>query len=240
MQKTSKIFTILLSAIMVLSFSSCHDNWGIKGEGPVTEEMRALPEFHSVNVSVPADVSLSQGRQKEVALEAQENILQILKTEVNNGVLEISFGENVGRHEDIKISLTIPEYRQVVLSGSGSVKTENRLRGDELDLHISGSGNMDIQAKYERVKTNIAGSGDINLSGRGQFLEVNIAGSGNVRALDFETEESEVKVTGSGDGETEVKDRLEVSIMGSGDVKYRGRPVIESKTSGSGSVSSVD
>lgn len=204
------------------------------------EEKRALPEFHSVKVSIPAEVSLSQGRQKDVVLEAQQNLLGILSTEVNDGVLEISFDENVGSHENIKIHITVPEYRRIALSGSGSVKTTDQLKGDELDLVISGSGNMNVQARFERVKTNITGSGDIRLNGRGEHLEVTITGSGNVRAQEFETEKAEVKVTGSGDVETEVKERLKVTITGSGDVKYRGRPIVESKSSGSGSVSSLD
>lgn len=238
--KLSILFTFFSLFGILGILSACNDGWGLKGEGPVVTEQRSLPEFHSLKSSVSAEIVLSQGRQKEVLIEAQQNILDNLETEVKSGRLEINFDKNVGKHEGIKIYITIPTIQEVSLSGSGSIRSENKLKGDELKVSISGSGNMDLQARYERLSSNIAGSGDIKLAGKGQFLDVEITGSGNVHAADFETEQADVRITGSGEVELDVEERLTVSITGSGELKYKGRPVVQSSTSGSGSISSID
>ena len=238
LKKSQLPFSIFL--FFLISFSSaCTNDWGTRGEGPIVTERRSLPEFQSIENAVGADIILTQGRQKEVVIEAQQNVLNELKTEVQNGRLEIEFDKNVGRHDGIKLYITIPVISEVSLSGSGSVRSENELKGDELKVNISGSGNMDIQARYERLKSVISGSGDMNLAGRGEYLEVQISGSGNVQAVDFEAEEAIVRISGSGGVEVDVEESLDVSIAGSGDLKYKGRPVVKSSTSGSGSVSPI-
>ena len=51
--------------------------------------------------------------------------------------------------------------------------------------------------------------------------------------------EVEAKVSGSGDMEISVTERLTARVSGSGDIKYKGKPSIEDiKVSGSGDVTS--
>lgn len=239
MLKFSQLSILLFMVPLVVLISACNNGWGIKGEGPLVTEERALPEFHSVQSSVSAELILSRGKQKEVVIEAQQNILDHLKTQVRDGRLEIKFDENVGSHDGIKIHITSPNFREVALSGSGSARSENELKGDELLVSITGSGSMDLQARYERVSGNISGSGDMRLAGKGQYLDLRITGSGDIHALDFEAEQAKVNVTGSGDVEVDVEEQLEVSISGSGDLRYKGRPALKSSTNGSGRVSSI-
>jgi hypothetical protein len=56
-------------------------------------------------------------------------------------------------------------------------------------------------------------------------------------AANLETNSCEVKITGSGDVEINVKDELNANITGSGNVRYKGNPgKVNSHSAGSGNV----
>lgn len=83
----------------------------------------------------------------------------------------------------------------------------------------------------------MSGSGKIIASGTAKRIRTTISGSGEVRAADLEVEECEVRISGSGDVEVNVKQALDATISGSGSVSYRGNPnQVNSHSSGSGKV----
>lgn len=240
MQVISNISIGLLILLFGIAMSACGVGRGIKGEGPVVSEERSLPNFNAIQNRVNAAVFLKQGPQEAVLIEGQANILSNLETEVRSGKLEIAFKENVSQHEGIKIYITTPEYRELGLSGSGSYRSEHLLRGESLAIRISGSGDVNLQAEYEHLQTSISGSGDVELRGGGQILGVKVSGSGGIHAREYEVEEADVRISGSGNCELNVRDKLAVAVSGSGNVRYKGRPEISSSVSGSGGLAHLD
>lgn len=236
---TSSIFLVLL--FFGLGFTACENHFigGMRGEGPVLSEERPLTSFYSIKNSISGEIYLSQGPQEDIRIEAQENILANINTRVYNGKLDIYFDNPVQQHTKVKIYITIPEVRELFISGSGGVATSEVLSGEALAINISGSGKANLQLQMQEVEANVSGSGDIYLEGQAERLYTRISGSGEVQALDMPVHEANIHVSGSGDCSLEVSDRLEVQISGSGDVSYRGRPAISSGISGSGKLRAI-
>jgi Protein of unknown function (DUF2807). len=67
-----------------------------------------------------------------------------------------------------------------------------------------------------------------------------VSGSGDVHAYDLLSEDTKVRVTGSGDADVFASVSLDVSVAGSGDVRYKGNAKVSSNISGSGGVKKVD
>ena len=77
----------------------------------------------------------------------------------------------------------------------------------------------------------------IQASGTANEVKTNISGSGKVLAANLETNKCEVRISGSGDVEINVKSELDANISGSGSVSYKGNPShVNSHASGSGHV----
>jgi hypothetical protein len=93
--------------------------------------------------------------------------------------------------------------------------------------------------KEIKVSAIISGSGNIHLFGKQNAgeLKVFISGSGNVKAIEFPSDNVDVKISGSGNCwvNATVK-KLFVRLAGSGNVIYRGNPSIDSSVAGSGKV----
>lgn len=235
-----KNLILVFGLVALFSYQAQAQNWwksGISGEGPIVKRTLDLSSFNKVVLTNNANVYLRQGSSQSVEVEAQQNIIDNLVTEVSDGTWKIRFDDPVRRSEGITVYITIPTLEAVRISGSGNLKGENTFTGiNELGVSISGSGNISLEVEANIVDTHISGSGDIRLAGRTDKHGISISGSGDVEAYNLSSGACKVRISGSGDCEVEVQDDLEVRISGSGDVNYKGRPRISSRISGSGDI----
>lgn len=227
---------MLIAPAFLLS-GCCFDCWDCEnGEGPVVSQTLILNDFHSFELQGSETVILRQGEEQEVVVEAQQNIINLLETDVRNGRWDIEFEDCIRSYEDVVIYITLPEINTITLSGSGMIKTSDWITADDIELNLLGSGKIDALIDAEEIEAKVTGSGRIELEGGADYGEFRITGSGNVDAYNMPLIDCEVNISGSGKVKTQCSGNLEIDISGSGDVYYRGNPNINSSISGSGKV----
>ena len=87
------------------------------------------------------------------------------------------------------------------------------------------------------VSVDVNGSGDVNLKGRTKDFDCSVSGSGDINCGNLQSENTTVKVSGSGNAHVFASVHLSASTFGSGDIYYSGNPQgPEIHTAGSGSV----
>lgn len=233
---------LLILAALLFTFGSlqAQRGWGsgIKGEGPVVKKTLQLADFTGFSLHTSGNVILKRGPQS-VVVESHQNIIDNMELDVDDKIWKIKFDKNVRGYKELNIYITIPELTRAYISGSGDIVSEDKFvsRG-EVQVGISGSGDIKLDLDANKVMSKISGSGDISLRGKATDLEVKISGSGDVRAYDMEVENCNVSISGSGDVQVHANEELMVRTSGSGDVYYTGRPRVNSRTSGSGHVQS--
>lgn len=235
----------LLMGLSALAHAQSPSGWswgpGIKGEGAVVTKTLKLESFSSLNLSISGNVYLRQGEQQKVEIEGQENIIENLSTAVENGTWKIHFKQNVRSYEKLNLYITLPDLKQVLVSGSGDVVGKTRFEGlKEPRFAISGSGSIVLEVQAEEVEAQISGSGDMDLRGSTGELEIAISGSGDVSAEALKAKTVEVSISGSGDAAVSATDNLKVLVSGSGDVVYTGKPKTQIRISGSGEVTAKE
>jgi hypothetical protein len=190
---------------------------GIAGSGVIRSETRDTGAFTGVRLRNSMDVDITLGEKTRVVVEADDNLLPLIDTHVDDGVLVIdSHGAYSTRSRSI-IHLQMPALREVTLDGSGDVSIDG--------LHA------------ETLRLSIAGSGDISARGQVDKLDARIAGSGDLSLADLAVTDAEVRIDGSGDAELHVAGTLDAIVNGSGDVTYHGHPQhVEQHVHGSGDV----
>ena len=164
--------------------------------------------------------------------------MPFLETEVKNGSLHIYFSQNVHDVDDLLITVTAPAFDEFEVSGSAEVVAHDPLDGTDLEVSISGSGDIELtDVDYDRIDLDVSGSGNILLQGVAvQSIDCTVSGSGDLDALDCPTPKATVKVSGSGTVRCHVLDFLRATVSGSGDVLYLGNPAVDAEVSGSGKV----
>ncbi len=189
----------------------------MKGSGVIVSEQRALPAFNSITSAIPAEIFLTQGPKSDIIIEAQQNVLNELKTRVVNDELIMDFDHCVDLDQKINIYIVIPEIKKLVLTGVGNIIAQNEFQLADLNIIITGVG-------------------DCNLKGSSDKLTVLLSGVGNVKAFELVSGICDVSITGVGNMELFVTDQLDVTITGSGTVFYKGNPMINSTISGNGKI----
>lgn len=117
----------------------------------------------------------------------------------------------------VEVELPARALRHVHIAGSGNVTLE-KLDQRELELRISGSGQIEAHGSVERVSAHISGSGDVRL--------------GDVAMKRLTT-----KISGSGNVEAGPKEEADITLSGAGTVRLLTRPAsLRSKVSGSGRI----
>jgi len=201
------------------------------------EEVRKLDAFSGIGISISADVYYTPGNAHEITIEGDAKDVEDLITKVEDGFLQVKYPKGWKiRHSKLTIYITSKELDAVKISGSAKFKSGDPVTTDEMDLAMSGSGDIHFEKlNADEVAVKISGSGDIMLlNGNADELSVKISGSGKVNAEAFEVDEFSAGISGSGSVRITVKEELESRISGSGKVYYHGTPRVNSSSSGSG------
>lgn len=227
---------IALTAVLLLLHP------GLTGAGQdLQSEERRVPAFTGISVAVPGEVSLIQGSTHRLLVEGTGRVLENLITEVRGGQLYIRMPNSFRfrRYDVLKVFVTMPEIRNITLSGSGRVNAEGPVRLEKASITISGSGRVNIDdISAGELSTTISGSGRLNLGGRHnvQNHRIVISGSGRIESASLPVEKIDATISGSGSCRVHVIGDLNVRISGSGRVIYTGNPLVDARISGSGRV----
>jgi len=246
---------------IVLTFVFSGIALAARGSGRVIKQDRDVTGFSEVTVAIAGKVILEQGDTEGVTVEADEDLIDDIVTDVRGRRLVIEFrqrkwGWHFRSRPDVLITVRFKELSAVSVSGSADV-TADKMHGDDMDLSISGSGDMTIgdmtarqlevgiggsgaitveKLSADRVRSGISGSGDVEIAGKAAALRIGISGSGSVDASALEVKDANVHISGSGTARVNTSENLTGTISGSGNVWYRGRPLVDVSTPGSGSV----
>ncbi len=243
--KNLKMYSVILLTIILMT--SCQDRGNnglfncIDGEGDVVTQELLINEFTSVKSRGTSQVYITQGNDFKVEVEGQQNIIDNIETDIQDGEWEIEFEDCQRNFTKLKIYITMPVIKSLEVSGSGDMFGQDAFVVDDIDLKVDGSGSIDVALDNATdVYARIAGSGKIKLEGTTNHLGAKISGSGDLEAYDLEANTGDIKIVGSGDAEVTVYDELNVKIEGSGDVYYKGNPIINVDITGSGDLKNMN
>jgi hypothetical protein len=195
-----QIFTPI--ALMLVALLGC--NVGIKGSGISKKESRDVGEFKSVSNDAVGDVQVTIGPSKSVDVTIDDNLLELVVTEVVDGELKIrttgSFNTSIG----LKVNITTPTLDSVNSSGVGKVDI------DGLDS--------------EQLAIGLSGVGSVSAKGRVQNLDVTVSGVGSAQLRELTAESVSVAVSGVGGAEVYASKWVNASTTGVGSIKVFGNP----------------
>ncbi len=224
--RSSLVIALIAFSFAMVADSALADKWSrwgrgerIRGSGKMATEMRDVKDFTVISVKNSTDIDITIGDKFSVELEAEDNLLEIIETEVVRGELRITTAEgyNVRSRKGSRLTITMPNLEGIEISGSSDLRAQG-VDSDELTIDITGSG-------------------DIELTGKAKEVEIEIRGSGDIDARDFHAVTVEIDIRGSGDVDISVEEHLWVNISGSGDITYYGDPKVKKKVRGSGDIS---
>lgn len=190
---------------------------GVKGSGVSASQIRNLNGFSGVDVGGVFHVEITAGRDFEVEVESDDNLLQFIKTEVSGGVLKISTNERIRSHTPLRVRISAPDIQNLDASGASKV-TLTGIKNSKLTLDTSGASK-------------------IRLEGETAALTVDVSGASGVDAENLKAENADVDASGASHVSVFVTNRLISGASGASKIGYRGNPAsIEKNSSGASTI----
>jgi hypothetical protein len=212
MKRIGIALTFCLSAAFVLS--GCH--MGVRGSGVRKIEKRDLPDFNAIETSGAFEVQVSCQKPASFELEADDNLLPLVETEVRDGVLRVRTTKGYRSSEGIVLRITVPDLASVKSTGAGKFNVAN-VKNDKFEIHSTGAAT-------------------VVASGQSKSLKISSTGAGKIDAHDLRAGDADVNVTGAAGVDVYATDELDVTVSGAGRVTYSGNPKVNKKVNGAGQV----
>jgi hypothetical protein len=236
----SKKLTVLI-ALISISIASAQ-NWKnekIKESGIKTTITRTTTTYDAISAIGSFKVALVSGKEGNITIDGDENIISHIVTEVENNTLIVRFDKNKNYTYKSSITITIPfeEISSVSFAGSGEIETKNTITATNFNIAFTGSGEGNFDINATRLKTTLSGSGEIEIKGEVKELEEILSGSGEIDSSKLIATNANVIVTGSGEINVNCTTFLEAIVAGSGTIKYKSKPEsLDKVIAGSGEI----
>ncbi len=213
----------------------------LAGSGVVDTATYNPDEFQAISVDYPGDYIVKQGNSESVTIQAEDNLLPQLVTEVRNGTLHVenserNWSDRVNPTKPVRITITVVELNRIQFPTAGKMMVEE-LQTDSLSLSVSGAGDVNMtDLDAGTLDFSLSGAGNINVEGVAESLELSISGFGNFNGGDLQSQTANVHISGAGSATVWAEESLDASISGAGSVDYYGDPSVNERISGVGSV----
>jgi hypothetical protein len=222
---------------MLFAITSCNLDYisGIKGNNNVVSEDRTISsDFEAIKVQQGITLHLTQGNSTDISVEADENIIDLLITEVKNNELKIYFEKNVYRAKARNVFLTTKNIEAISTSSGAEVIAENTIQTNSLDLDSSSGSSIKIAVNSENIKSESSSGAHIKIKGKTTNFSASSSSGSSINANDLESENSVATASSGANINLNVSGKLTANASSGGGINYKGSPAEVDKNSSSG------
>jgi PBP1b-binding outer membrane lipoprotein LpoB len=211
-----KLALLLLIALLV---TGCHHGGmlnEVRGSGKRELQKREVSPFTSISTEGAFTIEVTCQKDLALEVEGDDNILNLVTSEVRNNVLRLSNNGHYSTSEPVKFKIAVPNIEALKVSGAGKID-------------IKGMNN-------EKFVINSDGAPTITASGTTKLVDIHTNGAGKIDANSLHAARAVVNTNGVTQVEVDVKEQLDATVNGPASVTYKGDPVVNKHVNGPGKV----
>lgn len=233
-------FAFFLTALV---FASCktdanYKNSVVGNKNIATEERNISAPFTKVHIQEGITLYLNRSDKQSMVVEADSNLLEMIKTEINNGVLKIHCEPNIKKSKVRNVHLSCNDLTEIKASSGSRVFTENTLISSNLNLSTSSGAFMDIQLNSNDLSAKSSSGSSLKVKGKASNATIQCSSGSSIDAYKLEAKEVDARASSGAHIKVYVLDKLNGKASSGGSINHKGKPKqIERKTSSGGNIS---
>lgn len=234
MKTTKKLLFLFVATVVLTSCNASLFN-GVQGNKNVLTDNRTPQDnFTKVKVSSGLDLYLSQGTENKVTLEADENLHDIIMTEVRDGELRIYSEKNIWNAKARKIYVTVKDLESIRATSGADVYTDEVLNVQNIYVGATSGADVRIKLNAISVESSASSGSDIRISGTTEKHSTSASSGASIKAYELESENVSASVSSGADIDVFASVSLNASANSGGDIDYKGNPKNVNKNANSG------
>lgn len=233
-----KILTLLFVATL---FSSCAVDMFNKVSGNrnvVTENRDTKEDFTKIRVSNGLELHLFQGSKNKISVETDENLQEIIITEVKDGVLKIYAEKNIWKSKARKVYVTFKSLESLTATSGSDVYTKETIKVDNIEISTTSGADINMSIDANSIETSATSGSDIEVSGTANNHTTRATSGASIEAYQLRSKNVTAKVTSGADINVYASESINARATSGGDIDYRGNPKnVDKKESSGGDIS---
>lgn len=197
----------------------------VDDKSPYTDETRTVDVFREIEITGNVELEFTQDSVKSLRLSAPENSIGDIITKVENGVLKV-YSEKTFLNRSVKLYVSNDSLQSIEATGASRVRTTNTLHGTNLEIDVSGAGNvkMDVNMTGE-VDLEANGASYCDLDGMAESIKIDVSGASKVEADQFTARIAKAQASGASKIRIAATEKLDADASGASEIRYGGSPV---------------
>lgn len=174
----------------------------IQGSGTFKTETREVSGISAIELDTSGHLTVSQGDNESLTIEADDNLLPLLTSDVTNGTLKLDTkpGSSMNSTKPIQYVAVVKNLAAIKLSSSGTITMGDLTGAESFQIEGDGSGDMTFGAvQTTAAKVNLSASGSVTIASlTSDNLSIQVDGSGDAALTDVDTQSLSAKLSASG------------------------------------------
>lgn len=231
---------IIVTAFMAILFGACNFTFDlgenhISGSGKVVTKERNVNNFDKVTVSNALDCEVTQGKTFSVIVEADDNLVNNITTEVVNGTLEIECKYNSFTNvTSKKVKVQLPKVSSLKATSGSSLKAINLIKGNNIVLSTSSAANLEATLNSENISLESSSGSTLIASGKAINLKTDASSGSHIKATRLQANQIIAESSSGSSIHVFPIVKLKAQASSGGNVQYHNNPKIISKEESSG------
>lgn len=228
--------TVILVALITLITSCGLDIFnGVKGNRNVSIKDRTSSEkFTQIKVSTGLDLYVSIGSENKITIEADENLHEIIITEIDNGVLKVYATKSIWSAQSKKIHVTVPNLEGLSASSGAHLYSKEQLTANNLKVMATSGGIIQINVAANTIATATSSGAEIDISGTTKSHRSGATSGSSVNAFSLKSDKVSATVSSGARIKVFATESITAAASSGGNIDYMGNPKIVEKSSSSG------
>lgn len=231
MNKTLVAAMALITMQTLCGFRRTESVAGVKMEN----DSRNVPLFDGVVVCCGIEVILKEGTQA-VIIKAEENVLPFVVTEVENGILNISYKNKLSLKtcKKVTVYVTAPAFKMLEATSGSSIESDGVLDTKNINIRASSGADISVSINSDKVICKASSGSNIVVKGKAVQIDGEASSSGDIDAQHTLVQQASAYASSGSNILLNVGESLEASASSGGDIRYTGSVTKISKKSTSG------
>jgi hypothetical protein len=234
--KRIKFLPIALIALLLVSQSLLSCLYGVRGNGKVVKSERQVGHFNAISISNGLDLILSQDSVEKLSVEADENLQNMIKTEISGGELKIYTTGHISHASAMKIYLKMKSINSLEASSGADVRTASELSLASFKIAASSGADIKLALSCSDLQAESTSGSDLSLSGKTTKFTVQSSSGSDINAEKLISENCSVDASSGSDVKVSVSKKINAHASSGSDITVNGNPAerdIEKSSGGS-------
>ena len=229
------VLMLVVTTVLMVSFRLSVNHADIvPGSGKIVSQELALQPFSEVSAQGNFTLYLQEGLQEEIRIEADDNLIEFLNTEIRDNKLLLEITRPMKNPTQFDVFVTYVSLNQIKASSAVRVHTQGILSGESLGVEIKSGARTDITLNVSDLNLEVGSGANAVFSGQALDVSLTVRAGAVLQAVELLAKQMKIDASEGARAEVNVTELLSVNAKSGSHVFYKGNPRMDQLNLSSG------